>query len=272
MDRRRFIFGVTGASVTGLAGCIGDANDDHTEPPADDDEPDSGVNDGTQDDTDPENDVDEEDDADAAPDIDITDVEFGGFGELDVTFTLHNNGDEEITIDTWFVFYDGETEIEEWSSLMDVSANDTREERIPNIIDEDDADEVTHIHVFGAVRVDDDWERPVDREYDASVFDERYEDVLEINGLEIIEHEFIDTGNERIEGVVENNAGETYDSVAVRVIVFDSDRDPIGSAVVDDTSNLEDGESWEFSVLLGGDQSDGLEDYRIRLLAESPFD
>lgn len=262
MRRRKFVIGTVSVTTAVFAGCVG-ANSDDGVPDNGDDDPGGDEDDGGV--------IDDGDNGEDVSDIDITDVEFDGFDGLDVRFTLHNSLDEEVTIDTWFTFFDGSSEVEEWSRLIDVPANETLDESVPNIIDEDTAEVVTHINVIGAMRVDGDWETPVDDEYDASIFEKRYEDVLSINGLEIVEHEFEPSGNSRIRGVVENNSGETYESVAIRVIPFDSNRDPISNASVDDTGNLADGEAWEFTAYLNDEQVDNLDDYRIRILDESPF-
>ena len=98
------------------------------------------------------------------------------------------------------------------------------------------------------------------------------EDVLEYEGLVIVEHELVepedDFGFPEVVGIVENTRDETVDYVEVSVRVYDHDGHMIESWFTN-TTDLQAGGTWRFEVMINEDWDD-IAEYDIRI-TDSPF-
>ncbi len=86
--------------------------------------------------------------------------------------------------------------------------------------------------------------------------------VSDIEGLEILEYEFIEEDfSTRIEGIVVNNTGSDLDYVEVGIILYNEDSQGTEDSFTNIT-NLPTGEDWVFEIRLPEGVTD-IDDYRI---------
>lgn len=95
------------------------------------------------------------------------------------------------------------------------------------------------------------------------------EDLLEYDGLEITEHEFVDEENPTVRGIVMNNRDEQVEYVDVAVRFYDDGGNLLVSSFTS-TTDLPSGTEWAFEVIVTAEHEGDIESYDIRV-SDSPF-